>query len=500
MMPGLTSGPQVPAPPAPGNGRRFDDLAACILLGLLAAAMAAVLGSNSTKVVAVGMFAAIVLPVFLWLRSPSLIATLLVGGIAFTIPINLDFNLFYRPHVGGAPSITVNLTLLGLMLFYLVWAYRYSVGLQDHIVRLHKPIVWAAVALLTLPLLSLVNAGHAELVWLEWIRLLCLVMAMVAVMSLQEERLVRLWIFVLSMQVVIQAGLAGAQYAFKRALGLGIFGEETLVEQNIGYIVNRATGTIGHPNVLSYFFEILLPVMLALALTRQPGRRQLWYLLACVAGIGGIMTTLSRGAWLTLPVTFTIVFVAIHGLRIVRVRSAFHAFLLGCGLLGVLYFAYPTIEKRFTHSDYKSSSSRMPLNQAAWSIIEQYPVTGIGLNNFAESFKRYDQTGYSRIFRGYQQVVHNLHLWIWAETGTVGLMAYLSMFLVSIGVAWRTAASAPPVPKAILVGIGAGLLAHLAHGMVDPGFRVSLSVSFLIFSLMGVVGALALRYPARDRT
>ena len=136
----------------------------------------------------------------------------------------------------------------------------------------------------------------------------------------------------------------------------------------------------------------------------------------------------------------------------------------------------------------------------SWSIIEQFPVTGVGLNNFAETFKRHDTTGYSRIFRGYRHVVHNLHLWIWTETGTVGLLAFLAPFVVTIWVALRHAPRAPPVPRAIMVGIAAGLFAHLMHGMVDPGFRVSLTVSFLIFTSMGVVGALALRHPVPPST
>jgi O-antigen ligase len=92
-------------------------------------------------------------------------------------------------------------------------------------------------------------------------------------------------------------------------------------------------------------------------------------------------------------------------------------------------------------------------------------------------------------------VVHNLHLWIWAEVGTIGLIAYLAPFAITIWTAWTRAARAPPAPRAILAGIGAGLLAHLMHGMVDPGFRISLTVSFLIFTLMGIVGAIALQYP-----
>lgn len=479
--------------------RQLIELGIAVLLGLLAATVAKVLGGSSNKVIAVVMFGVLAAPVVLWVRDPQLLASLTVAGLAFTVPLNLDFNLFYRPHVGGAPSITVNLTLLMLIAFYVLWIYRMTVGLQPAVLTLHRPIGWSGFALLVVPLFSLINASHVDLVWMEWFRLFCMVAAMFALMSLQSERLLRLWITILSVQVFIQACLAAAQYGLKRSLGLSMFGEEALVQQDIGHVVNRATGTVGHPNVLSYFFEILLPVMLALALARQPVHRRLWFGLVFVAGIGGILTTLSRGSWLTLPVSLGIVFLMTYGHRIVRVKAAATAFLLGCGLLVALYFAYPTIEKRFTHTDYKSAGSRMPLNRAAWSIIEQFPVVGVGLNNFAENFKRYDKTGFSRIFRGYRHVVHNLHLWIWTETGTLGLLAYLAPFLVTIWVGWRHAPHAPPVPRAIMVGIAAGLLAHLMHGMVDPGFRVSLTVSFLIFTSMGVVGALAMRYPVRAR-
>ncbi len=483
-----------------GKHRRLLDCMLALLVGVAAAALASVLGGASNKVVLVGLAGVAVLPALLWFRSPDLMATAVVAGMAFTIPINLDFNLFYRPHVGGAPSITVNLTLLALAGFFVLWYYRAVSGFQPVILTLHRPIAWSGVVLLVVPLFSLVNAAHPELVWLEWFRLLCMVAAMFALMSLQSDHLIRIWVFVLSLQVLIQATLAGAQYGLKRSLGLGMFGEEALVAQNIGHVVNRATGTIGHPNILSYFFEILLPVMFALALARQPAGRRLWYAVVCVAGIGGILTTLSRGSWLTLPVSFLAVFALTYGGRIVRVKAMVGAFIVGCGLLAALYFAYPTIEKRFTHTDYKSAQSRMPLNRAAWSIIEQFPVTGVGLNNFAETFKRHDTTGYSRIFRGYRHVVHNLHLWIWTETGTVGLLAFLAPFVVTIWVALRHAPRAPPVPRAIMVGIAAGLFAHLMHGMVDPGFRVSLTVSFLIFTSMGVVGALALRHPVPPST
>ncbi len=181
-------------------------------------------------------------------------------------------------------------------MFYVTWAYRYAVDLQPRFVVAHRPIALAALALLALAPLSIVNAADTQLVWLEWTRLLLLVVAMLAAMSLQDARLVRLWIFALSAQVVLQAALACAQYLLRRSLGLDMFGEQALQEQDIGKLVSRPTGTIGNPNVLGYFFEILLPLMFALALARQPARWRLWYAFACLAGLAGIVATLSRGA------------------------------------------------------------------------------------------------------------------------------------------------------------------------------------------------------------
>ena len=484
---------------SPRAQRTAIDLAVAVALGLLGATAAAFLGGASTTVLTLGLFCIVALPLIAWLRSAPLAGTLVVALVSFTIPINLDVNPFYRTHTGGAPSLTINTTVLALVMYFVVWAYRTRTGLQPQTLVLHRPLIWAWLVLLAVAPLSAINADDLELVALEWVRLVCLGIAMVAVMSLQEERYARVWVFVMSVQVVIQAGLAGGQYALKKNLGLSVFGEAALVEQRIGIgtVVNRATGTIGHPNILSYFFEILVPVMLALALARQPPIKRLWYGLACVAGLAGMITTLSRGAWLTVPISFAIVIVMVVGPRIVRIRSAVAVGLIGCALAVPLYMVYPTIAKRFTFSDYKSSGSRVPLNKAAWSIIEKHPVVGIGLNNLAEVFKREDTTGLARTFHGVQHVVHNLHLWIWVETGTLGLIAFTAPFVVAMLTAMRTAARAPPVPRAILVGVAAGLLAHLMHGMLDPGYRISLTLSMLVFTSFGLIGHYAVRYGAK---
>jgi len=474
-------------------------LAILAALGLLAAALAAFLASAPNKVLVPGLIACALLPVVLWLRGERFVPALMVSVLALSVPINLRVNLFVQAHTGGAPSITVTPTLLALILFYVLWFYRRSIGALPQVMRFHPAISVATVLLLTFTLPSLLNASYPSLVMLEWIRLACLALALVAMMSLQDVRLVRTFIFALSIQVFIQVLLAGLQYGLKRTLGLHLFGEEALLEQNIGFVAYRATGTLGHPNALAYFLELLLPIMLGLALTRQPARWKLWYALAFAAGMVGMFTTLTRGGWLALPLPLLLVAVVVYGRRVVRIKAAATLVVAGAAALVALWAAYPTLEKRLTHSDYRSSAVRMPLNMAAWSIVEKHPLVGVGLNNFAEVFKRDDETGNSRIFRGYRHLVHNMYLWIWVEVGLLGLIGYLAPFVVTIVVALRAAPRAPPVPRAILAGVAGGLLAQLQHGLVDPGFRVSLATSFLIFLLMGIAGSLALHYPPRGR-
>ncbi len=135
---------------------------------------------------------------------------------------------------------------------------------------------------------------------------------------------------------------------------------------------------------------------------------------------------------------------------------------------------------------------RMPLNRAAFSIIKQFPVVGIGMNNFVEVFSKYDTTGKSRILRGGKNPVHNLYLLVWAEVGLFGFLAFLSIFAATFMVIKRLLFEVSFWYRAVLIGIASGLMAHMIHGLFDVGFKANLPVSILIFSLIGIVGAIDL--------
>jgi hypothetical protein len=105
--------------------------------------------------------------------------------------------------------------------------------------------------------LSLVNAEDWQLVLFELLRLVKLLVLSLVVTNLRDDRQLRVLLSVLAVGALVQGGLAVIQYRWGVALGLGLLGEKALVQQHLGYVVSRATGTIGHPNILAYFFELL---------------------------------------------------------------------------------------------------------------------------------------------------------------------------------------------------------------------------------------------------
>lgn len=476
-----------------------------VLLGVGGALVTARVASLDLKYVVafVGLIAA--LGALLVIRSSERLHELLVAGLALTIPINLDVNFLFRPHIGGAPSISVGASLLCVLALLAVWLYRYRTGAIRPLWVREPVIVWATALYMAVGILSLWNAPHGDLVFLEEVRLATLFLTMLVVMNLRSERLLHTFVFFLTVSTFVQGALATAQFVTHSSLGLRIFGGAELVKLDIGTVASRATGTIGHPNVLGYYLEMALPLGLALFLVERRLLLRAWYLIAFVVTLGGLVATLSRGAWLSVPVSCGLTLWILYRKKLFRLSSGVGLSLVGAIAVVFLYFAYPTIEKRFFHDDYSSAAARMPLNRATLSIIAQYPVLGVGLNNFAEVFHAYDTTGYARIFtkrtasgnavssRPYKHVVHNLFLWVWAEIGTVGFLIFLWLFASAFRVARRTYRDADDWSRAVLVGCVAGMLGHLLHAQVDPGFRISPAVSMLLYSMFGLIAAISLR-------
>ncbi len=476
-----------------------------LFLGVATALVAALVGSLDVKYLVVFACLPPLLVVAMAMRTGRRLHYLLAACLALAIPLNLDVNFLFRPHIGGAPSISLSASMLCMLALAGVWLYRYRTGEISPLFVSEPSIVWASILYMVVGVLTLWNAPYPELVFLEEVRLATLLATMLVVMNFRGEGMLRTFVVALTVAGFLQGALATAQYLTHSQLGMQMFGSAKLVELFIGVSETRATGTVGHPNVLGYYLEISLPLPLALMLVERRPALRLWYLAAFVGTLSGLLVTLSRGAWLSVPVSCGFTLWVLYRKNVFRLSSGVGASVLGAVMVVFMYFAFPTIENRFLHRDYSSASMRIPLNYAALSIIPQYPILGVGLNNMAEVYQHYDTTGYSwrlteKIVtpfsvssKPYKHVVHNLILWVWVEVGTVGLAAFLWIFGAAFRVAWRAYREADDWSRGALVGFVAGILGHMVHALVDPGFRASPSVSMLLYSMFGAIGAIGSR-------
>ncbi len=463
------------------------------IAGGLAAAAISALEAKFAMAGAVAMAAGVVwlcLPLRLKMLSAI---TFYVLGISLKMSKTIFLHEIGRgqfvPFAGGAAGLTISVNFLAALLILGVAIWRRHKAMRRPALRLQPLLMSGPALFMAAGLVSVINAQDPALTGFELIRQMMLLVGMVAAFNLERDEL-EFALRVLAVSILAQAAIAALQFITNAKLGLGFFGEQDLVEEQINFVEQtRAVGTIGHSNVLSYFFEITAPLMLALTLAAPKRIDRQLFLLTFAAAIGGMILTLSRAAWLTLPVAIPLVFLPLYGRRLWQMRTAVYAILLGIVLTAAAAAVYPLVAERLFSDDAGSASTRLPQIRAAISVIEQFPMVGVGLNNLGNALTRYDTTHYTRVFGPVNHVIHNLYLYVWAEVGTVGFLAFLWSFAVVFWVGRWCWLSADNWVRAVGLGGSVGLLAQMIHGGFDPGFRLSLPISSLIAFQIGLIGA-----------
>lgn len=142
-----------------------------------------------------------------------------------------------------------------------------------------------------------------------------------------------------------------------------------------------------------------------------------------------------------------------------------------------------------------SDEMRYDLFQNTWTMAMDFPVIGSGLGSYLRVFPIYKTYHKQSIV----EHAHNDYLEFLAETGWVGLLAFLA-FLVTVMVKGLLAIkrclgrSADPDPERVDLGIMisgslAGVLAISIHGLVDFNLRIPAN-ALLFFVLCGMTLAL----------
>ncbi len=201
--------------------------------------------------------------------------------------------------------------------------------------------------------------------------------------------------------------------------------------------------------------------LLALGLGLAGGFRQrtaAW--LVQVPILGGLLATLSRGAWmgwLAGLVCFTV-------LAASRGRS-WRVGVLALAAAAAVTAGYPAARARALSAlDPQRNLDRILLWKAALRMVADHPWTGVGFGAFVREYPNYRLPGDPNTTPPF---AHNLPLSLAAETGLVGLLAFLVFLGTVLWVGLRASVRAPPPVRGLATGAFSALVAVLAQQLVD---------------------------------
>ena len=232
--------------------------------------------------------------------------------------------------------------------------------------------------------------------------------------------------------------------------------------------VPRIRGLFGSPNNLALVLERTLPLALGLTLAARPGdrlRRAGWVGVAVL--VVGLVLTFSRGAWLgaLLGAGVALLPVWLRLPRRTRIASVSSAALVVA--LVVLTFGIERLAALFRVSD-AGTTLRLSVWDAAWRMVRDHPVFGVGPDNFLYQYRAYmrpDAWAEPNLSHP-----HNLVLDAWLSTGIFGLLALAAV----IAVFWfdwaRVARRTAGAERFVVFGLGGAMAAGLVHGLVDNSY------------------------------
>ena len=438
-----------------------------------------------------GLFAAVGLALAIALLPLTWTVLLILGGIVLVFTL-VEPRLGLLFLIVAVPFGTVRQIRLGVMnvglteaLLLLVagaWLARLAIRRQDVQRRATRPaLLWPLAIFIGAMLLSLLvtwSLQYSVKELIKWSEVL-LVYLLVA-LGVRGK-----WARALVLAVVITGALAALHGIYQFLFRVGpegfvLFGR-----------FMRAYGTFEQPNPYGGYLGLTLPVALGLVVVAALGlgrwsRRGRWFTLT-VAGISAVLMlaalimSWSRGAWLgfgaaLVGMTIALVVKSGRGVVLSVILVALVAYAL---LAGGLAQVPPSLIQRFSDfvpylgvSDVRGAEitdanfavlERVAHWQAAWQMWTDHPWLGVGIGNYEPVYPRYALPQWP-LALGH---AHNYYLNIAAETGIIGLAAYLVLWTVALFQTWRVVRRASGWELGVALGV-LGVIIHLSvHNFVD---------------------------------
>jgi O-antigen ligase len=424
------------------------------------------------------------LAAFAAVRAPLLAtaaALMLAAGIALFLSVRASFFVFLflvpfssATALPGHPD--VSLTKLALLGFLASWGKEKLRGALPSVPKGAWGACLAVFAGACVLSLSAATDLVRGLTALARLLTFCL-MAVAAADVVREAGVLRR-----ARTVLLGAGVPIAAFGIyqfvsgRTMLGLG-------VHPDLGHMVwwhglTQASAVFDHPNV----FATYLLVYMGLAGSAFLAERRRWGLVLLAFFFAAMLASLSRSGWIGLIAT---------GLTLVLSRRRILIIVPAVAAAVLLLFAVlpedtqEGVRERFTPRMDKSARARVLAYRSAMEMISRHPLVGVGLGNFPTVFLDYKMplARYPKNFMpgATGMEAHNTFISIVAETGPIGLLAFLGLVGVALARYARVCRVRPE-----LLGWAAAFV-----GVVVQSFFNNQQYEKLLWLLMGVALALS---------
>ena len=457
-----------------------------VILGLLTAWGLVIAGSRGTKWL-VAAIAAIIFFYGLLIVTRNFKQFFLALSV-FCLPIRLNVHLIYKmtPY-SQQKGLAIGLFDIFFMSLFLYWLLQLLLRQQKF--KFYPTITVPALAYLTLAGISAFFSQDKTLSFAMFIILLRgFIIYIYYANNVHSEKEVRLILAMLISGVLIQFLVGTLQYFTGGTLGLTLFGEGDRAFRTTlagASAVSRIGGTIGSPNSLAMYLNLILPIIFSFIFIRtKPVFRWIAAITFILGGLTEVLT-MSRGGWVALTAA---VIIALYGIFKKQYQSRVKSYVLTMTLILLITLpvivTFVDVQKRLFEDDYGAAYGRVPQMKIALNIIAHNPFTGIGLNNYTTVMNRYDRTRENKSYQ-FPYPVHNAFLLIAAESGLPALFCFVLIF---VGILKKSALFFKSDDQFLsILGIGSfcGIITWLIHAQ----FRMAHANLFLWF-LIGLLVAI----------
>jgi len=329
-------------------------------------------------------------------------------------------------HLGGAPlELVFNLFEIPTVLLAILAVYKLAI--QKETLPSWTGFDTIVLFFVSISTMSILNSANPSLGFWEIFRYGKLTVLYFSLRCLLcrynlAKVIIAGFLFMLAVETVV--GLAqyfcGFQVPFR--IG-GLNGVWEMEEAGTTFI--RTTGLIGHCNGFAAWLICPLALALGILFTKVRALYKAIALVVFLSGVAVLLTTFSRAGWTGFAFSSATIFLCALATGRVKISTLglLSAVAIGIGLIGSQTDLFQMVYARLFFTSNGPTQGRIDLLPVAANMIAAHPFFGVGLNSFDVIMDCFDPNGISLVL---PDPVHNIYLLVAAETGFLGLLAFLS--------------------------------------------------------------------------